>query len=78
MNPRMIKSIIRQWKYEAGVDSPIMFKYDSSGEITIYTSQPGFLVGKAGTIINKFKLIFQNELRGFTGIKLQEVFREYV
>lgn len=75
MNARIIKSIVRQWKYEAKVTSMIQFKCTRDGEITIYTSQPGFMVGMHGSIIKKFRDIFKDEIRGFENIRLVEVER---
>lgn len=66
-----IMNILKRWKAEAGAKRVIQFRY-SKGVLTIYTSQPGFLIGKAGKLHEKYNNIFENELQGFKKIMFVE------
>lgn len=48
--------LIEEWSKEAGVESPIGY-YNELGKhrMTIYTDRPGYLVGKGGCLVDKFK-----------------------
>ena len=56
--------ILQQWKEEAGVNEPILFRFSLiDNAITIFTNKPGYLIGKAGYLFNKFLEQFKQELR---------------
>lgn len=48
--------LIEEWAKEAGVESPIGY-YNESGKhrMTIYTDRPGYLIGKGGGLVDKFR-----------------------
>ena len=50
---KKIQKIMKKWKEESGATRVIQFKY-RSGILTIYTSQPGWLIGKAGVLSDKY------------------------
>lgn len=58
---KRIQRIIKQWKEEAGVTRVIQWTY-KDGILAIYTAQPGFLIGKGGALVDKYKEIFKQEL----------------
>lgn len=52
--------VVRRWCEEAHVDiKRVMFKIDKSNKnldiIKIYTDRPGYLIGKAGSILDKYR-----------------------
>lgn len=54
--------LINDWCTEAGVDSPVGYDNDLGSHVmTIYTNRPGFLIGKGGCLIDKFKKNLCNE-----------------
>lgn len=68
---KKIQKILRLWKEESGVTRVIQFKY-RNGMLQIFTSQPGWLIGKGGILVNKYKQIFKNELHDFQELKIIE------
>ena len=56
-----VMDIIRQWCEEAHLNiSQVMFKLDKrtnkdTDVVKIYTDRPGYLIGKAGCIIDKYR-----------------------
>ena len=69
----MISNELKDWKAEAKVTSHIMYRYSiCNEELTICTSQPGWLIGKAGCLINKYTEILSNKLGHVVTIKLVE------
>ncbi len=60
-----IAKIITEWKAEAGVTAPVLWKVNYlKNEINISTTRPGFLIGGHGRLINKYKSKFDEELHG--------------
>lgn len=64
MYDRLIQKIIKKRKKEAGATRVVQWTY-RQGILTIYTSEPGYLVGKAGILCNKYGDIFKKELPNF-------------
>lgn len=61
------------WCTEAHVKNPIGYKIRGN-EITIYTDRPGWMIGRAGTLVEKYKKIFEQEFyRKEPEIKFVEV-----
>lgn len=48
--------VIEEWCKEAEVESPVGY-YNELGKhrMTIYTDKPGYLIGKGGCLVDKFK-----------------------
>lgn len=60
---RDMANIIREWKREAGVKYPCLFKYNSvEHSITIFTSMPGFFIGRGGCLVDKYKKKLNSQL----------------
>lgn len=68
---RRIQKILKEWKKESRVNRVLQFKY-RNGVLEIFTSQPGFLIGKGGVIVDKYKEIFKKELYDFQELKFVE------
>lgn len=49
----------------------VQFRY-RDGILTIYTSQPGYLIGKADYLVYKYEDIFRNKLRNFDKVSFVE------
>lgn len=71
MDNKKIQKIMRKWKEESGATRVIQFKY-SMGILTIYTSQPGWLIGKAGVLSNKYRELFESEFCDFKDMRFEE------
>lgn len=54
MSDYSVELVLKEWVDESRTPEPIQFSY-GKGELFIYTSSPGYLIGKAGTLYNKYK-----------------------
>ena len=65
--------IISLWKMEAHLSEPVMYdvNYDTK-EILIYTTRPGWLIGKAGCLVNKYTEVMKKEWPIFNGFRFKE------
>lgn len=70
MNKEM-QRILKNWKSEAKADKVIHFTF-KHGELTIYTNQPGYLIGKGGWLINKYTKILKNGIRNLENVRIIE------
>lgn len=51
-----ISKVIAEWCKEAGVSSPVgYYRNYLNGYFEIYTDRPGYLVGKAGKLVEKYE-----------------------
>lgn len=75
-----IFKILKAWKEESMMErGVIQFKYNySTGILVLYTTYPGWLIGKAGCHINKYTEIFKNEIYGFNSIEFIQTDYNYV
>lgn len=65
--------ILKEWKKEAKSTKPLQYKY-KDGVLTIYTSQPGYLIGKAGHLYNKYRERLLKNFPKLKEIKMEEVY----
>lgn len=70
---KKIQSILKNWKTEAGAHrGPILFRVKDH-VLYVYTSQPGYLIGYGGKLIEKYKSMILNEqFFHIEDIKLEE------
>lgn len=48
-------NIIREWKDEAGVTTPLLTQYDYNNyKLIIYTTMPGYMIGREGSLYYKY------------------------
>lgn len=70
------------WCKEAGVKTPIGYYLDyTDGIYYIYTDKPGYLIGKAGCLVNKYQQLLQTKFSGVKSVKFVEIkggFSNYV
>lgn len=69
---REICKILKQWKEEAGVKYPTLFKY-RNGQLQIYTSSPGWYIGLHGCLVDKYRNILQEVIPSFKELLFVEV-----
>jgi len=74
INKRAVQQQIRAWKSESGLGHlrKLQFTVDYRKHIVnVYCSRPGYLIGKGGKLINKYK----NSMKvlGVKDIRLHEV-----
>lgn len=67
-----LRKIFKDWKAESGVKKPFVYKYDRKGTLYIYTSQPGLMIGKAGSIYYKFEERIKTECKEIKNISIFE------
>ena len=67
-----LEKILNKWAKEAKAYQPISYKYDS-GTLYIYTSQPGYLIGKAGSLSGKYRTIITETFEALDFVKVIEV-----
>ena len=71
---RAISSILRKWCDEAGVKTPVgYYKNFSEKYWEIYTDRPGFLIGKDGILVQKYKDILNKRFYCNYEIRFREV-----
>ena len=65
--------VISLWKMEARLSEPVMYdvNYDT-WEILIYTTRPGWLIGKEGCLVNKYTEVMKKEWPIFNGFRFKE------
>ncbi|MEY8352547.1 hypothetical protein AALB39_04230 [Lachnospiraceae bacterium 54-53] len=68
---RKIKKILKAWKKESGTDRVIQFRY-RGGILKIYTSQPGWLIGRSGVLHDKYEQLLKGEIYDFKAIEFIE------
>lgn len=70
---KQIYEILKEWKKESGAKGVIQFKYSClTGNLTIYTSYPGWLIGKAGLLVEKYRNILKEKIIGFKSLEIVE------
>ena len=68
------ETVIKMWLNEIGYTDPVGYYRNSwKREMEIYATRLGCLIGKAGTDINKFKKMLNEEFGGEWEVKLVEV-----
>ena len=77
---RRITEIIKQWKDEAGVKGIVQINaYPTVRDtLTICTDRPGFMIGKGGCLIDKYREKIQNEYPSIKEIKFVETDSWYI
>lgn len=69
-----IERTIANWKKDAMLTNPIAYSIDlNAGEITIYTTRPSWLIGKAGKLMENYETEMKKAWSSFTNFKLVEV-----
>ena len=65
-----ILKIVSDWKKEAGVKTPVLYKFDRKrNKMVLYTTRPGFMIGRAGVLYNKYEALLKNDIRGREYVK---------
>lgn len=68
------KVIIENWCKGCGMNEPVGYYNDlSKHELTIYTTRPGVMIGKAGKDINNVKEVLKEEFGHDYDIKFVEI-----
>lgn len=48
------------WKREAKIDTPVLYRFDNEQQkLYIYTTKPGYMIGKYGSLVEKYKLLLK-------------------
>ena len=71
---RKLKQLVTEWKKKSGMGHirKVMFSYDSKeGLVTVYSSRPGYMIGKAGCHINEYTE--KMKVLGVKEVKIKEV-----
>lgn len=72
MSNYSVEKVLKEWVDESRIPEPIQFSY-GKGELFIYTSRPGYLIGKAGTLYNKYKDKLMSEFDDLNSVHIVEV-----
>ena len=77
---RNLTKIIKEWKDEAGVKGIIQINALSTvrDSLTICTDRPGFMIGKGGFLIDKYREKIQNEYPNIKKIEFVETDSWYI
>lgn len=65
--------VLQEWANEAKTTEPISYWFSEDGILRIYTSQPGYLIGKSGNLVGKFEKKLRDKCRDIKGIHFVEV-----
>ncbi len=72
MRSMYIDEILRAWKAEAKVTHLMLYKL-RKGVLTIYTDRPGPLIGRSGTLVDKYKeKLLAVPYKAVTEVRLEE------
>ena len=77
---RNLTKIIKEWKDEAGVKGIIQINACPTvrDRLTICTDRPGFMIGKGGCLIDKYREKIQNEYPNIKKIEFVETDSWYI
>ena len=64
---------LEDWCAEAKVEEPVAYDYNYKTGFTIYTNRPGYLIGKGGSLINKYRERLKEEFLESNDIKIVEI-----
>lgn len=66
--------ILTAWCKEAGVKTPVGYHLDVfDGTYYVYTDKPGYLIGKAGCLVNKYKELLYAQFSMMKSVKFVEI-----
>lgn len=70
----MEEAAIKRWLKEIGYTEPVgYYRSISAGEMEIYTTRPGVLIGKAGVHVEKLRSILSEEFGREYKVKFVEI-----
>lgn len=77
---RRLTEIIKEWKDEAGVKGIVQINaFPTVREtLTIYTDLPGYMIGKGGCLVEKYKEKIQKEFPNIKKINFIETDRWWI
>lgn len=76
---KRIYYILEKWKREARAGGVIQFKFNCiTGHLKVYTSHPGWLIGKAGYLVEKYRIIFKEKIPEFKTLEIIETDNYFV
>lgn len=67
------RKFLEDWCAEAKLDEPIGYDFVYGDGFTIYTNHPGILIGKAGSLVNKYRDRLKEEFGKDNDIKVVEI-----
>lgn len=67
------RKFLEDWCNEAHVEDPIAYNFRYGESLTIYTTHPGFMIGKAGALVNKYQARLEREFGKNNKIKFVEI-----
>ena len=72
------RKLVEDWCKEAKYTRPVGYYNDLRGTMTIYAEHPGYLIGKAGVYVYKFKESLKEEFHKDYEIKFVEICGEII
>lgn len=76
--PGLAGLLIEHWEAEAKLTEPVVYDYNYHEGFTIYTNHPGYLIGKGGSLINKYRIRLKEEFGKNSDIKFVEIKNGFV
>ena len=67
------RKFLEDWCAEAKLTEPVAYDYNYHKGFTIYTNRPGYLIGKGGNLINKYRTRLKEEFGKNNDIKFVEI-----
>ena len=67
------RKFLEDWCIEVGLKEPVAYNYEYHKGFTIYTNHPGVLIGKAGSLVNKYRDRLKKEFGKDNDIKFVEI-----
>lgn len=72
------RKFLEDWCAEAKLTEPVAYSYNYHEGFTIYTNRPGYLIGKGGNLINKYRTRLKEEFHKTNDIKFVEIKNGFV
>lgn len=67
------REFLEDWCAEAKLEEPVGYDFVYGEGFTIYTNHPGILIGKAGSLVNKYRDRLKEEFGKDNDIKFVEI-----
>lgn len=68
------KTVLSAWCEEAKVKTPVGYYLDyADGTYYVYTDKPGYLIGKGGCLVSKYRQLLHTQFPTMKSVKFVEI-----
>lgn len=69
----LVERCLEEWASEAKAKYPVQFHISDDGVLRIYTSRPGYFIGKTGSLVDKYEAKIKSRFKDIKEIHFVEV-----